>query len=399
MDPLTHGLTGALLGKGYFSERHGHTAAFAVTLGAVFPDVDVVAEFFSRDPLSVIKYHRGFTHSFVGLPLFAAALALLTRWWRRKDPQGPSWSILAVAYGVGIASHIFLDAMTSYGTQIWNPFSSDRTAWDLLFIIDFSLTAIVLLPQAAAWVYRRRENAASRAVGLWLLFTGLAAAVWALARATGFPFASWGVAGVSLILAALFFLPARREWGFRVRPSSWCRAGVYAMLGYIAACAVAHHEALARVKAFAAGNKVQVVRLAALPLPPTFLNWSAAILTPDGVFRSRFRLGSSQPAAYEFIADSPPDAFVAEALRLPDIQTYLWFARFPVIRTSREGDRHNVEFADLRFFGRRSQAPMPFTFRVVFDSDGRFLEEEWAENALGLHRKKQIAAAPVAAPK
>src|ERR1700691_5879957 len=94
MDPITHGITGALLGKGLFAEDHqfggpgGHNqrvprtagaAIFAATLGAVFPDIDTVAEFFSRDPLAIVKYHRAITHSFVALPFFAFLLAFLTR--------------------------------------------------------------------------------------------------------------------------------------------------------------------------------------------------------------------------------------------------------------------------------------------------------------------------------
>ena len=47
-------------------------------------------------------------------------------------------------YGVGIASHILLDVMTSFGTRMWFPLSSRRFAWDLLFIVDFSFTTIML---------------------------------------------------------------------------------------------------------------------------------------------------------------------------------------------------------------------------------------------------------------
>jgi inner membrane protein len=78
MDPVTHGIAGALLGKGFFSKRHERVAIFAATLGAVAPDVDVVREVFSNDPLSIIKYHRAITHSFVALPFFALLLALHT---------------------------------------------------------------------------------------------------------------------------------------------------------------------------------------------------------------------------------------------------------------------------------------------------------------------------------
>ncbi|HEY6905759.1 MAG TPA: metal-dependent hydrolase, partial [Candidatus Acidoferrales bacterium] len=147
MDPVTHGITGALLGKGYFSERHGRVAVFAATLGAVFPDVDVAADIVSRDPLAIVKYHRAITHSFVALPVFAFLLALLTRlavpWVKKRserfrDIESPPLAILTLIYGIGIASHIVLDGMTSFGTRMWYPISSERVAWDLLFIIDLT---------------------------------------------------------------------------------------------------------------------------------------------------------------------------------------------------------------------------------------------------------------------
>src|ERR1700684_3096229 len=104
MAPVTHGIAGALIGKGFFSEKHGPTAVFAVTLGSVFPDVDVVADFFSNDPLATIRFHRGFTHSFLALPIFAAALAGLLWWWQRRRRESPSdfW-ILFAAFATGIA--------------------------------------------------------------------------------------------------------------------------------------------------------------------------------------------------------------------------------------------------------------------------------------------------------
>ncbi|MGH7838606.1 MAG: metal-dependent hydrolase, partial [Candidatus Binataceae bacterium] len=151
MDTITHGIAGALIGKGYFSERGGKVATFALTLGAVFPDCDVVADFLSHDPLAIVKYHRGITHSFVGLPFFAAALAWLTRRvarWLGMD--SPSWSMLTLIYAISIASHILLDGLTSFGTRMWTPISQRRVAWDWLFIIDFVFTSLVLLPQIVA---------------------------------------------------------------------------------------------------------------------------------------------------------------------------------------------------------------------------------------------------------
>src|ERR1700685_3803942 len=135
MDPVTHGIAGALLGKAYFSKRQARVAVFAATLGAVFPDIDIFyegyAEISHHDPLAIVRYHRAITHSFVALPFFAVLLALLTRWIaRRLGYESPTVWMLTVIYGVGIASHIILDGMTSFGTRMWYPISTRRVSWD-----------------------------------------------------------------------------------------------------------------------------------------------------------------------------------------------------------------------------------------------------------------------------
>ncbi len=394
MDPLTHGITGALLGKGYFSDRYGRVAVFAATLGSVFPDIDVICDLFSHDPTAIIKFHRGFTHSFLGLPLFAALLAWLTRWWEhRRGRDSSSWNILTLAYGVGIASHILLDAMTSFGTRIWNPVSRERAAWDLLFIIDFGFTAIVLLPQVIAWVFRQREKSTLRAMEMWILFSAATLGVWKIAGLAGFPFGGWFVVMVCGMLAGLFFLPARRAWGFGIARSRWCRVGVYAVLAYLLACGTAHRAAIERVRGFATGNHIAIENLGALPLPPSLLSWSGAIRTSGGVYQSRFDLRDAKPPAFHLIPDSANNPYVEEAMALPDVRTYLWFARFPVIRASQQDGRNIVEFSDLRFFGRRNEGPLPFTFRVVLDSHGALLEEGWAAPPRGTRPQTQGSAA------
>ena len=184
MDPVTHGIAGALLGKGFFSKRQEKVAIFAATLGAVFPDIDTFYETYAQiahhDPLAIVKYHRAITHSFVGLPFFAALLAALTppvlnllkrRYPRLHDWEAPPFWLLTIIYGVGIASHILLDVMTSFGTRMWYPISTRRFAWDLLFIIDFAFTTIMLAPQVTAWIYRDPAKSRGRAVKMWIAFT------------------------------------------------------------------------------------------------------------------------------------------------------------------------------------------------------------------------------------
>jgi len=407
MDTITHGIAGSLIGKGYFSEREGKVAIFAATLGAVFPDSDVIIEFFSRDPLAIIKYHRGITHSFVAMPFFALALAALTRAFlpplqKRfaglRDLRAPSLGTLTLIYMIGIASHILLDGMTSFGTRMWTPISNARVAWDWLFIIDFIFTSLVLVPQIAAWVHARPEHHLRRALSMWIVFTLAAVGVWEIARLVGFPFHRWIVALASIVFFLLFFLPAWRGWGFRVPWAGWSRAGVWLSVAYVLACGYAHHRALTRVETFAAENHIAPERIGALPLPPSLLDWGGVIRSDDGVYQSRFDLRESDEPSFLFHADSPPDAFTARAMELPDVKLYWNFARFPVIRTSDVNGQHIVDFLENRFITRRTSGPPPFSYRVVFDSSGNVLEEGWQQDPDFLRRIKRFPRSHAPAP-
>lgn len=389
MDTVTHGIVGSLLAKGYFSEKHGRIATFASVLGAVFPDVDVVAQTFSDDPLAIVKFHRGITHSWVALPFFAVIFGWLTHWIaRRRGIETPSWAILNVIYGVAIGSHVALDGMTSFGTRMWDPLSQNRVAWDLLFIIDFIFTAIALLPQIVAWIYRDWNKAFLRAALSWVGFTLATIGVWFLARSAGFPFRASIAGFASFLIAALFFLPSLAGWGTRVRRAAWCQAGTYAMVAYIVACGVAHHVALARVDQYALANHISIERIGAIPLPPSLLDWGGVIRSHDGVYASRFDLRQADALAFYFRPDSPPNSFTALAVQLPEVRLYWSFARFPVIRTSMEDGHHVVDFFDQRFISR--QEPQPFTYRVVFDDDGEVIEEGWQSSGNVLRRMQRI---------
>src|SRR5713226_9061044 len=236
MDTITHGIAGALIAKAAF---RGHDmlgaklvnreriVTWSLMLGAIFPDSDVFRDFFSHDNLLILTWHRSITHSLVCLPIFAVALAALTRWfvrWRKWD--APSFGVLIVVYAVGILSHILLDLVTSFGTMVWSPLKWSRPAWDLIFIIDFGFSAILLVPQIVAWVYARGEGLQRRALGSWLVFGSATLAVAGLGAFAGAPVSLQAILVVIVVLAAAFLLPALRNWGLQVRLASWNFAGL-----------------------------------------------------------------------------------------------------------------------------------------------------------------------------
>jgi membrane-bound metal-dependent hydrolase YbcI (DUF457 family) len=387
MDPLTHGITGALIAKAFFTDRYARdaggedkarVATWAMTLGAILPDIDIFIGPITHNDLAVIEVHRSVTHSILCLPIWAVLLAALMRWYARaRGKESPSWGLLAAICAVGLASHILLDVVTSFGTMVWSPWKYTRAAWDLVFIIDIALTGIVLLPQLLAWAYGDRERSFVRALRLWAFSTAGMMLFALLARAVGFPLMRWALPVALVVLVALWFGPMIAGSGFRVPRAGWCRAGVYALGLYLLLCTAAHHAALGRVKAFAAARGVPAEQVAALPLPPSAAGWDGLIRTPDGVWEARINLLSRAQPEFHFYMDAQANGYLDAARQLPRVHKYLWFARFPVYRF-RERDGHAVvEISDLRFFGRSTRL-QPFTFRVEFDAAGRVVEQGWA---------------------
>ena len=137
---------------------------------------------------------------------------------------------------------------------------------------------------------------------MWLLFSIASVVVWGVALGAGYPFRWWIVAvAVSAILAALFFLPGSDGWGFRVPRSAWCQLGTCTAVAYLLLCAFAHHSAILRVRNFATANHIDAVRMGALPVPPSLLDWGDAIRTPEGVYQARFDLRHAENPSFYFL--------------------------------------------------------------------------------------------------
>ncbi len=163
MDPFTHVLLGATVSYVGWRQRLGRTAALAGGLAAFAPDADVFIRS-ATDPLLAIEHHRGFTHALAFAPIGAAivaALWLIRPQWRARS----RWLLVWGAALTGYITHPLLDAATSYGTQLWWPFSRHRAGWDLISIIDPLFTLTLLLGLILAL---RRQNAVPALLALVL---------------------------------------------------------------------------------------------------------------------------------------------------------------------------------------------------------------------------------------
>ena len=170
MDPLTHGLLGAVAAKAVLGRRLGHAGWMIGAAAGMLPDVD----FFIRseaDPLLNIELHRQFTHSLVAIPVGGALAAL--PWLTFRKFRGEWRSALAAGL-VGYATHGVLDACTTYGTHLAWPFSPARESWNLMTTIGPLFTLFLLL--GLVFAARKHSRApAVAALALCLAYVGTAA--------------------------------------------------------------------------------------------------------------------------------------------------------------------------------------------------------------------------------
>ncbi|MDQ2969860.1 MAG: metal-dependent hydrolase [Acidobacteriota bacterium] len=341
MDTPSHGLAGALLTRS-LTQRPGARAALWIGfLAAMLPDADSL---FLSDRLDYLRNHRGWSHSFVYLPLLAFGAAAIARLVFRRGRFLDLW-IFAAA---GIASHIFFDWITSFGTMFFTPISRKRYSLDWLFIID-------------------------------LFFTG--------------------IGGVGLLLSMIF--PSR---GRRI-----AAAGCLVLGGYLAFCAILHARALEawrRIDRPPPGARVAV--LPQLLSPFRWLGLSdhgesvhacffdigpfaravPAPRVPERLWETFRRLPDFYPpparARIRIFAKPVESPALARARSLPEVSVYLAFARFPLETVTPESDGSaSVTFEDLRFLpffsgpwarARSGYTREPFVYRVRLDSSGRPLE-------------------------
>ena len=147
MDPLSQGVLGAAAPQAASCQ----SVALAGLLGLIAgmtPDLDIFIRS-DLDPILFLEYHRQFTHSLIFIPVGGLICAgLLHVLFARRTLRFRDTLLYCT---LGYATHGLLDACTSYGTQLFWPFSSVRVAWHNISIIDplFTLPILVLVVLAA----------------------------------------------------------------------------------------------------------------------------------------------------------------------------------------------------------------------------------------------------------
>lgn len=168
MDPVTHGLIGASASQSFAKKENLSIAALVGAAGAMLPDLDILIDSAS-DPLLQLEFHRQFTHSFLFIPVGALVVAGLLWWLVKKKLTFKETYIFSL---LGIATAGLADTITSYGVQLFWPFTNTRFAWNLISVFDplFSLGIGIAVVSAVYKKMRIFALAAFCWMGLYLLF-------------------------------------------------------------------------------------------------------------------------------------------------------------------------------------------------------------------------------------
>jgi inner membrane protein len=158
MDTVTQIALGAAVGEATLGRRIGNRAILWGGLCGLFPDLDVLIPF--EDAVKAVTYHRGFSHSIFVLtaltPIFVWLILKLhpgTREYRTR------WFVLVF---LALITHVLLDGLTVYGTQMLWPLSTPPVMWSTLFIIDPAYSIPLIGGVLAAAVMSRNSGRGHR---------------------------------------------------------------------------------------------------------------------------------------------------------------------------------------------------------------------------------------------
>ena len=148
MDPISQGTVGAAFAQSSANKKNILRIGIIGFLAGLAPDLDVLIRS-SNDPILFLEYHRQFSHSIFFIPFGSLIVALLI-FPLVKDSM--SFKTVYAASFLGYATHGLLDACTSYGTQLFWPFSNERVTWNNISIVDpvFTVPIVILIGIAIA---------------------------------------------------------------------------------------------------------------------------------------------------------------------------------------------------------------------------------------------------------
>lgn len=177
MDSLTQITLGAAVGEAVGGREAQNKAPLWGAFFGTLPDLDVLANPLLTEAQALL-FHRGPSHSLFVAILLAPVMGLGLA---KIHDDGPSWRRWAGMVGAVLLTHIGLDCLTSYGTQVFWPLSRTPVIFGTIFIIDplYTVPLAAGLLAALRWPPSARARRLANYAGLtlsslYLLATGMA---------------------------------------------------------------------------------------------------------------------------------------------------------------------------------------------------------------------------------
>jgi inner membrane protein len=343
VDNLTHTLTAVALSHAGL-HRKTRFATLTLIAAANLPDLDLVSRFWGD--ATYLKYHRGFTHSILGVSLLAFLLGLTIYFLGRKakPKPGPPLSLgwLLILAWIGTASHLLMDFTNSYGVRPFLPFSARWYAWDIMFIFDPLLLLLLCFGLGLPMLLRlvSEEVGARKSRPAW---------------------------GAVLSLCALLFL-----WGLRD---------------------VAHRRVLGFLEAHTYSDK-EPLRLDAFPSPTNPFAWTGVVETDTtyAVLPANALADDVDPRSAQQFHKPEASPALDAALKTRTGRIFMDFARFPWARAEENDEGYDVQIQDLRFY--TSYGGRGFLAEIEMDKALRVRSESFSFRAqkvakLGIRRGEE----------
>ncbi len=179
MDTVTQIGLGAAVGEAVLGRQVGRRALLWGGICGLLPDLDVLVPL--GDAVKNFTYHRGPSHS---LFVLAAFTPLMVYSILKVHPQTvlhrTRWLWLVF---LALTTHVLLDCLTVYGTQIFWPLPMPPVMWSTLFIIDPAYSLPLLAGVLAATIMSRKitrghmVNRACLAISTLYLFWSIGAKI------------------------------------------------------------------------------------------------------------------------------------------------------------------------------------------------------------------------------
>lgn len=145
MDSFTQIILGAAVGEAALGRKVGNKAMLYGAIAGTIPDLDVLSAYFV-DTVSALEIHRGVTHSLLFAIFGGLLFGKLVSLWEKKV----SWQEWSWLFFLGFITHSWLDAHTSWGTQVFWPFGY-QISFRNIFVVDPLYTLPFTLFLFLAW--------------------------------------------------------------------------------------------------------------------------------------------------------------------------------------------------------------------------------------------------------